>query len=403
MKNYIVDKFLISQQNKNKVFTFTMNAKDFIQHSRIVRARNSEWTKELDGVQRKLNLKRVVALRKFLLEDISTIPVSFIVNICTQENSDKSFKWNSLIGNNTITIAEDDLVVIDGQHRLAAFDYSNYNESLNDPQKWIRFPILSDKEKKKLDDFELIIVGYKNLSRIEMATIFISINNNQKRISKSVIFDLLQIEKQDVDNLKSPELENILLTWMKFEQIRATGIVEQLSEDPDSCWFNKIKFEWTWNGGQTIELWSFVEHLSLAMGEKRFLGIKNFPYHSDRYEFIKRFYNILVESVFPVRSTNIEWDILYTTSNQQFSEAHIFLSKPSGIGITLNSNFIDYIMKELWIYSSNTKIVDWNNLRLLFTKLGPEDFSSLNIRYKWKLSSKAGYADIAAILKEKLW
>lgn len=90
--------------------------------------------------------------------------------------------------------------VVDGQHRLRAFDYS---------------------ERK---DFPLAITALVDLSLAEVAELFVQINYNQKPVNKSLVFDLLGL---------SPDM---------FPGCRELhDVVERLNEDPESPLYRRIK------------------------------------------------------------------------------------------------------------------------------------------------------------------
>lgn len=392
--------FISSQQWQQTLFTFTLKAQDFVKYSRVVRSRDENNNKDKNWVQRKLNLKKVSEIRKFLLDDSSTIPVSFIVNICTKDSKEELFIWNTEIKDDGINISENDLVIIDGQHRQAAFDYESYNTYLNDSKKGIRFRELTEKQKHKLDNFEVIIVGYKDLSRLEMASIFIAINKNQRKVSKSVIFDLLHISPEDIDKEPNLELQKALLSGISAEDVKATSIIEELSEDEESCWQWLINIE-RWSTKATVELWSFVEHLSPALKDTRFLNAKDFPSHYQRYDCIKNFYNILIQTVFKLKSEDIDGEIIYTTPFQQFRDKYCYLSKPSWISILLSKDFFDYIMVKKWWFDKISWNINIEVLRGIFSKLSESDFDTR--QYKWLLASKGGYKEVLNELREKIW
>jgi len=379
----------------NFLFIFSLKAKDFLFFSKIERSR--EWEKNIKnkkGFQRKLDLKRVSRIRDYLLSDNSYIPTNFIVNICTEDHNDVDFKSKAKITNNSLIElnSENDLLVIDWQHRLAALDYINYNSELN--WSWIRFKELSNKDREKLDNYEVIITWYLNISRIEMAKVFITINNNQKKVNKSVIFDLLHISWKDIDNLDQ-ETEEILMAWLTLEQIKATSIIEELYENNKSYWYNAVNYEW--GRLKTIELWSFVEHLSLALWKYRFLNNENFIYHERRVETIDLFYKKLIDSIFQEKK---EGDVLISKYDQ-FIDKNCILSKASWVWIIFNKDIFDKVLE----LSLDGDIINEKYLEKIFLNFNENDFLSTNPEYKWKLSSKAWYSEIIKILsnKIKLW
>jgi len=90
--------------------------------------------------------------------------------------------------------------VIDGQHRLKAFDYTH-------------------------KDMPLVVTAFINLTLAEVAEIFVNINYHQKPVNKSVVFDVLGIS------------EDIFPQYFKLHKI-----VEKLHlDDIESPFYGKIK------------------------------------------------------------------------------------------------------------------------------------------------------------------
>lgn len=392
-----INKVLNIGQWDTNLFVFSLSANDFLKYAKIERAR--EWKdniKNLKGFQRKLDSKRVSDIRNYILSRNSYIPTNFIVNICTQEHNENGFKWEAILDSEKlITLnSENDLLVIDWQHRLAALDYENYNSTKN--WEGVRFKELTKEDKFVLDNYNVIITWYLNVSRIEMAKIFITINKNQKRVSKSVIFDLLHISWKDIDNIDQ-ETEEILLSWLSLEQIKATSIIEELNETKNSYWFNAIKFEW-WRM-KTIELWSFVEHLTPLLWKNRFLNENDFPSHIGRVNIINTFYKKFIDSIFEEkRIITPLWEEIIISKYDQFTDSDCILSKASWVWITLNKDFFDKIMKLAYINNN----LDEKILEKIFKNFNSNDFSSTNENYKWKLSSRAWYLEIIKVLSDKI-
>lgn len=384
---------------KFKLFIFKLSAKKFIEYSKIER-RYDNMNKNIEvnqlWVQRKLNLEKVKKIRSYILEKDSTIPASFIVNICTNDNYNEKFKTNSSIEDNLITLNWKDLIVIDWQHRLAALDYNTYKFD------W-KYDELSESEKNKLDEMEVIIVGYKDISLIDMADIFITINYNQKRVSKSIIYDLLNLVESDFYNITTSQ-EDRFFWWVSHKEFRAASIVDDLNEDSNSYWNNLIKVEW-WKW-RTIEKWSFVENLAKLFNKNRIFWNDKIS-NSDIYYILCNFYNIFLETIYynsknDLKNINNKLEDNYIDIYNEFRNPDYFLAKPSWVWIILDENIFDRIVKKTFDFDKREyKLNEFNKI---IKNLNLSHFLVNNPEYnfKWKLSSRAWYKEVVNYLSKKL-
>lgn len=386
-----INNFLKLKQWNTDLFVFSLKAKDLLQFSSIENSRDKENIKNKKWFQRKLDFKRVEKIRKYLLNNNSDIPTNFIVNICTEENINEGFSGKSVFKGNEIILSEKwDLLIIDWQHRLAALNYIDYNEK---NAEWVKFKELKPEEKDKLDNFEILITGYKDLWKIDMARIFITINNNQKKVSKSVIFDLLNIKDSDLWDIDK-NTEKILLSWLSIEQIKATEIIEELNTNIKGYWNGVINYEW-WKT-KNIELWSFVEHLSFALKENRFLWENKYADFNERVKIINLFYNNFINTVYSDKY-NDDWE--YITRYEQFIDKTCILSKPSWVWIVFSKDFFDKILK---LSLDKNGEINENTLQDIFKNFVSFDFSTKNESYKWKLASRSWYKEVIDILTSKI-
>lgn len=150
------------------------------------------------GVQRPLDEKRCKNVAKFIDSDDGIFASNIILNLSKDAKFEPS-KKNSDFGTLKIPSQEKSVWIIDGQHRLFGFQYS----------------------KKK---FKLACSGFINVDITRQAQLFKIINQEQKGINPSVLYDLLPITK-DAD----------------FKKQRSQSLVKQLNEDPESAWFNEVK------------------------------------------------------------------------------------------------------------------------------------------------------------------
>lgn len=153
-----------------------------------------------ESIQRKFDIQRSRKISSELKLKRLFMPNSIVINLDLETNNlniediytDGKLNWN---------IIKDKLkaFVIDGQHRLRAFEY--YNES-----------------------YDVVVSAYINLSLAEIADIFIQINYNQKPVNKSLVYDLLGINKS-----------------INPEFFIYHNVVEKLNTFEDSPFFNSIK------------------------------------------------------------------------------------------------------------------------------------------------------------------
>lgn len=101
------------------------------------------------------------------------------------------------------------LEIIDGQHRLSAFDEDD------------------------TDDFELPVVLFSGLDFSWQAYLFWTINIKPKRINASLAYDLYPLLREQ-DWLEAGETLNV------YRETRAQELVEVLWANPQSIWFDRI-------------------------------------------------------------------------------------------------------------------------------------------------------------------
>lgn len=177
------------RQNERSFFLFKMKAGDLLNIAYFNR-------REIDresGIQRPYNTSRSRDIAEYVDEEDSVLPNNIIVNL----NKDL-IKYSS--GELEILHKKNVAFVIDGQHRLRAFQYT------------------------AKQDFELPVSAFVDLSLAEVAEIFVKINYYQKPVNKSLVFDLLGIS-EDI----FPEF------------VEAHKVTKILNETIGSPWFDSIK------------------------------------------------------------------------------------------------------------------------------------------------------------------
>lgn len=177
------------KQNERYFFLFKMKAGDLLN---IAYFNPREIDRE-SGIQRPYKVSRSREIADYIEEEDSTLPNNIIVSL-----NSKFIEYNN--GGLEILPEKDVAFVIDGQHRLRAFKYT-------------------DKQQ-----FELPVSGFVDLSLAEIAEIFVKINYYQKPVSKSLVFDLLGISEEIF-----PEF------------VEAHKVTKILNETVGSPWFDSIK------------------------------------------------------------------------------------------------------------------------------------------------------------------
>lgn len=188
--------------------------------SEIVDVNRREDTIEKGGVQRWLNKDRWMSIRDYTSDTDATFPTPIIVSVYSNAAV-------SLEKDGTIFIDCDKNRklgdVIDGQHRLAGLENSQF-----------------------IDKFEIPVVLMFNLTLEEKAYVFSIINSTQTKVSMSLIYDLFELSER-----RSP-------------QKTCHEIARALNKMEDSPLYNRMKMLGKKSEGQdmaTISQGSFIHFL----------------------------------------------------------------------------------------------------------------------------------------------
>lgn len=154
----------------------------------------------LKGNQRPLNEQRLKAIANFIMSDEMSFPTSILIAANIDNDGkiieDIEHRWNvnptEYQDVYTLVVPEQiSSLIIDGQHRLNAFNYADEN----------------------CKDIELVCSIFFDLPNPYQAYLFATINGNQKRVDKSLALELFGY---DVDNEPrdtwSPEKLSVFLT-----------------------------------------------------------------------------------------------------------------------------------------------------------------------------------------------
>lgn len=223
--------------------------------------------------------------------------------------------------------------IIDGQHRLWAFDE---NEPLS-------------------GNFEVPVVAYYNLDRAWQAYLFYIINIKPVKINTSLGYDLYPL-------LRTQEwLEHSKEGLLAYRETRAQEIVEALWNYPSSPWFKRINMIGE-SGGPTMSQAAFIRSLANSFFKKR-NGLFSSPLanndvlpwtRTQQAAFLIILWQEVAKSVSESKSEWAEalrnedrqlkvyedikeWDLAFTSKNS-------FLSRDQGVrGISLFANDFFYM------------------------------------------------------------
>jgi len=173
----------------------------------------------LKGNQRPLNEKRLKAIANFIMSDEMSFPTSILIaaNIDKEgriiEDMDERWSiqrtalsdvYNLIIPNKVSSL------VIDGQHRLNAFNFA----------------------KGDCKDIELVCSIFVDLPNPYQAYLFATINGNQKRVDKSLALELFGFDvENEPQNTWSPEKLAVYIT-RKFNFSKESPLYQKIKLAP---------------------------------------------------------------------------------------------------------------------------------------------------------------------------
>ena len=198
--------------------------------------------------------------------------------------------------------------VIDGQYRLWAFDPKYSGEA----------------------DLDIVVTAFIDLDDSGKASIFRSINGNQRKINPSLVYDLI------------PMLRN--QETVAFEDRRCRDLVALLNEEtPDSPWKNRISM--AGGGNRIISQSSFISALKRLFKKDHLFASTNRDFFEQRMQ-----HDLLLEYFKAIQSLySIQWD------NKAF-----FLCKYVGVSALLN--LLERIVDDL--KERGVPVSDENGLRI---------------------------------------
>ena len=227
------------------IYVFTMSATRLRGLSDVYRRERS--VEAAEGIQRAIEESRTATIKRYVkfgypfgtlkvsqqsqnehLRKPGWLPTAIVINILTQDDPRRG---KTIASEHMATVCEEDglfslqipseenferddlrpFEVIDGQHRLWAFD----------------------EEAESLTQFEVPVVAFRGLDVAWQAYLFWSINISPKRINPSHAFDLYPLLRTQDWLQKTGELR-------VYREARAQEITEWLYVLPSSPWFDRI-------------------------------------------------------------------------------------------------------------------------------------------------------------------
>src|SRR5205085_8434703 len=165
--------------------------------------------------QRLLDEKRSVQIAQYIEQPWALLPNSIILAVNTEIETEEMLTLNE---SGTVTIklprSAESAVILDGQHRVAAFRYL---------------------DSRVIAELEVVVTFLIGIPFYQQAGIFAVINGKQKPVNRSIIYDLFGYAP--VGSGKEEKLYEGFLAVARF----CSHTARVLNEVPESPWADKIK------------------------------------------------------------------------------------------------------------------------------------------------------------------
>ncbi len=287
-------------RGKETFYLFSISAKTLLRMSYTSERTRHNQTE----TQRGLRPDRLRDISKFLTSNGANPP--FLPNAIIVSLSPESYYKDGYLHIRKRIAGE--AFIIDGQHRLWAFDPQYSGEA----------------------DLDVVVAAFIDLDDSGKASIFRSINGNQRKINPSLVYDFI------------PTLRN--QETVAFEDRRCQDLVALLNEEtPDSPWKNRISM--VGGGSRIISQSSFISALKKLFKKDHLFASKNSDFFEQRMQ-----HDLLLEYFKAIQSSySIQWD------NKAF-----FLCKYVGVSALLN--LLERIIADL--KEKGVLVSDENGLRI---------------------------------------
>lgn len=193
--NHVIIKILEIKQPIGTFYVGIINARDLFDICKAeVRRMEKDDIENYIGIQRPLNPRRVKEIKEYVKTFDASFPNTIVISINPEYLAPKS-------ESNVLVVRRDKnaATIIDGQHRLSAFEDS------------------------KKTDFELVVTVFLGLEDEQKALLFSIINTKHTRINPSLATDLLEF--------------STINTPSKI----AHNIAKTMNQDKNGPWYQKIK------------------------------------------------------------------------------------------------------------------------------------------------------------------
>jgi DGQHR domain-containing protein len=232
------------------MYVGVMNSSDIIQIADVdVRDERTNLT----GYQRYRDEVRCRRIAEFINQPTAALPGSILLNLRGSSTFLSDAKDDSL-GTLLIPNHKGDAWIVDGQHRMGGFEYTER-------------------------ELMLPVVLFENLPRRQEMVNFSIINDTQKGINTSLTLSLLGEMRENIEDWK----------------LRAHDIASRLNRDPDSPWFERINMTGAKGMHRPVNLASFVNALKPLLRQP---GVFQAMELSDQVLTLKRFWNV-TRDMFP--------------------------------------------------------------------------------------------------------
>lgn len=178
------------------------------------------------GIQRELKTKRLKDISSFCSDPDSTFPTPIIIAV------KESDKVNLISEHGRFVLEYEDserfAEIIDGQHRIEGINKAHINE-----------------------EYELMVVFMFNLEEEEKAYVFSTINSNQEKVSKDLIYDLFELSKTRSPQKTCHEIARIMNSDINspfYKRLKMLGRIE--------------------NGTESLSQGTFINHLLKYISSK---------------------------------------------------------------------------------------------------------------------------------------
>lgn len=246
------------RQQDFKFYAFVLTAEQLAEISYVSRREGKE------GYQRLLNRNRAEAIKRYI-EAGGTLPTNIILNFNDKDQVSYDKETQML----TIPFLPKSAWVIDGQHRLYGADLLK--------EMLLTYSLATT--------YEFLVSAFVGLDLVQQAKIFVDINSYQEGVSKSLLYDLMNIFDIEDDNNES------------FYISRASDIINRLNQDTESPFFDRISLTKDRVRG-AISQATFVDALKPHLGKGGSLS------HTNEYQFtLEQQYAVLKNYFNAIRDT----------------------------------------------------------------------------------------------------